>query len=1532
MIHFRMSLLTVAVVTSCASLQTEARDIDMNQITPARVAMALNTPPTNEQLSAAGQLGGILYPTKPVENIVTQSAERLAFGRAIQMWNQHHYQQASVLFDAFRKQYPNSAWASEATLHMACNARFTGQYTLANNLFNEVIQNNIASDYIGAKQMVAKAKSRLGILRLMENNPDAAKQLFSDVHQHAPSWRLRTYTSIWLRKLSAMEEHAGNLLDCGTRALAYLLEQDARHDEAEQVLGYAPADQSEGFSLSELVKLSQSYGYETTAVNTSVLELLTLSRPAILQISREKTGGKGHYWILERVESNLFYVFDPQMNRRFIFTPAQLSQEWQGKALLFSTTTAHIGNPLTKQMMDDTRGGCCGIQRPPSESGDPDKNPDLPPDLDVVDEPKKDDCNPKGAPIWKVNMINMNLYMTDIPLWYKNNIGPDVKVQLSYNTQSVLAQNEPFGNKWMFNYATYLVVDPGNAVTIFNPDGSESVFIQDDNGQYHSDRHFSTTLTVNEQHQYELTYANGYKKVYGVPEGTTALQNFLLKESDGVGNVLTFEYDDQARMTHIVDASGQITTLNYNADDLITSVDDPFGRTARFEYDNARNLIALTDMQGYRSELAYDEERLVSSLKDAKGVTQFYIEPADGIRNGSNPYPIPGTIMWENYRITVTLPTAVKEEYYYDGYSKRSWYVNPDDYVEYESKNKSNYSNQVPKISFKFVTPNGRSSKIASVSYPDGRKKKYQYYSNNLLKSVTNQDEQVELYEWNEKGHLLSKTDLLGNQTWYDYASNDVDVTAIKDVNGTTHYQYDTTHHLIEFTNADNDKTQVTYDSAGNVSSVTDANRSLTEFLRDPKGNIVEVKKGGKVVNQYGYDSIGRLTSTQDINGYVHTFKYNNLDTLTDVTAPSGRSVAQEFGVCPRLLQKRTLPGDRVYKYQYDAQQRLAKVINPMRGRLAIERYPSGHIKSLIDQNSNPTTFEYTSMGNLSKKRYADGNTLNYTYKNGRIATVTNARGVKKYFTYNEHQQLSEVSYSDETPGFSIQYDKQGRITRVIDQWGTTQYTYDVLNRISTIDGPWALDTISLGYTSLGQIERVLVNNKLNTAYQYDALGRISNINAMGHNFSYQYQTGKQALTLNTSYPNGLQKQMHFAASGDLASILYKTPEETVAEYRYQFNEAGQLSEQTGTEAWHAPKHFFNASYNDLNQFTQWNSEASAFIYDKDGNPTQGRLSDNTPFNAVYDAESRLVELSFSRSGTHYTERYGYDFSHRLVEYQLYEDGKLTKNHRFVRLGLLELQQRDDKDNVEQEYSWNLYHQSGIGGLLLTQTSTTSYQYIYNHLGTIQKVLDANGRIVADYTYSPYGEVFGDGFSEQPFGYSTKRSDFESGLVYFGYRFYAPHLGRWLNRDPLQEQGGINLYAYVNGDPLNYVDPDGQHPILIGAAVGAINGGLGAWVMGGNFDDIVEGIALGAWGGAISVVSPIAGTMLANTMGQLIAMDRKNIPFSCFNYGSMVGAGVGTGLAAGLTSYTGATFLAMQLDFGFSTTGSITGSILFGSK
>lgn len=57
--------------------------------------------------------------------------------------------------------------------------------------------------------------------------------------------------------------------------------------------------------------------------------------------------------------------------------------------------------------------------------------------------------------------------------------------------------------------------------------------------------------------------------------------------------------------------------------------------------------------------------------------------------------------------------------------------------------------------------------------------------------------------------------------------------------------------------------------------------------------------------------------------------------------------------------------------------------------------------------------------------------------------------------------------------------------------------------------------------------------------------------------------------------------------------------------------------------------------------------------------------------------------------------------------------------------------------------------------------------------------------------------------------FSSKEVDLRTGQYYYGYRYYEPNLQRWLNQDPIEEQGGINLYAYVGNNPINTIDPSG---------------------------------------------------------------------------------------------------------------------------
>ncbi len=126
----------------------------------------------------------------------------------------------------------------------------------------------------------------------------------------------------------------------------------------------------------------------------------------------------------------------------------------------------------------------------------------------------------------------------------------------------------------------------------------------------------------------------------------------------------------------------------------------------------------------------------------------------------------------------------------------------------------------------------------------------------------------------------------------------------------------------------------------------------------------------------------------------------------------------------------------------------------------------------------------------------------------------------------------------------------------------------------------------------------------------------------------------------------------------------------------------------------------------------------------------------------------------------------------------------------------------------------------GIGGLLAVQDAGASQDYVYFHdaLGSVGQVLDlaaptAGAAMVAKYEYDPYGHQTGvAGTYDQPFRFSGKYHDAETGLGYWGYRYYNPVLGRWLNRDPLEEAGGVNLYAYCANEPATLTDPLGLTP------------------------------------------------------------------------------------------------------------------------
>ncbi|GJE45771.1 hypothetical protein AEGHOMDF_4971 [Methylobacterium soli] len=115
-----------------------------------------------------------------------------------------------------------------------------------------------------------------------------------------------------------------------------------------------------------------------------------------------------------------------------------------------------------------------------------------------------------------------------------------------------------------------------------------------------------------------------------------------------------------------------------------------------------------------------------------------------------------------------------------------------------------------------------------------------------------------------------------------------------------------------------------------------------------------------------------------------------------------------------------------------------------------------------------------------------------------------------------------------------------------------------------------------------------------------------------------------------------------------------------------------------------------------------------------------------------------------------------------------------------------------------------------VGSALAGDATPTVKYALADHLGSSNVVLDDAGALVSREEYTPYGETSFGSHALKRYRFCGKERDEESGLVYFGSRYHAPWLGRWVSCDPAGPIDGLNLYCYVSDRPINAVDPIGR--------------------------------------------------------------------------------------------------------------------------
>ena len=134
------------------------------------------------------------------------------------------------------------------------------------------------------------------------------------------------------------------------------------------------------------------------------------------------------------------------------------------------------------------------------------------------------------------------------------------------------------------------------------------------------------------------------------------------------------------------------------------------------------------------------------------------------------------------------------------------------------------------------------------------------------------------------------------------------------------------------------------------------------------------------------------------------------------------------------------------------------------------------------------------------------------------------------------------------------------------------------------------------------------------------------------------------------------------------------------------------------------------------------------------------------------------------------------------------------------------------------------------------------YYILTDQVGTPKVISDAHGGVIKQIDYDAFGNVISDSNPEFniPFGFAGGLQDNDTGLIRFGYRDYDPETGRWTARDPIGFAGGdTNLYGYVLGDPINWVDPEGENAVAVIVYTAVV--ALGIAVMGYMAQQGMEG-------------------------------------------------------------------------------------------
>jgi len=673
----------------------------------------------------------------------------------------------------------------------------------------------------------------------------------------------------------------------------------------------------------------------------------------------------------------------------------------------------------------------------------------------------------------------------------------------------------------------------------------------------------------------------------------------------------------------------------------------------------------------------------------------------------------------------------------------------------------------------------------------------------------------------NNQGQLKAIVNALNQRTEFSNYDANGNVGTIIDPNGViTQRTYDERNRIKTVTNQTTGaQTQYFYDIRGNLSYIILPEANRIDFTYTLANKLTEIKDSLDNKIQYQYDVEGNRTreETKDPQGTLKKYldftydAYNNLKkivnpdtTYTEYTYdgrknptaskdPKNNSTLYTYDPLSRL-KVMTQPLSTVTLYGYDTQDNQAAVTDPNGNVTSYYNDDFGRKNQNGSPDTGTTDYFYDEAGNLLQRFDAKETVVNYTYDAlNRLTAIQFPSDPSQNVTFT--YDSTSVTYgigrltgrTDPSGSYTFYYNAQGNLTREEKTIGgiryTTQYTYNNNNILTSITYPSGR-VITYTPDQVGRISQVSTTlggqpKTLASAITYLPFGGISGLtygNSLflthGYDNLYRISSIVTGLILNLAFG--------YDPNGNITSIT--NPDPPGGEV---FGPPGVYTYQTGT-----------------NKLTHIEGTPPIdFGYDANAN-----ITSETGWTYIYDLSNQLIRVLQD--------------SNQVAEYTYNGAGQRIKKVTQTETRIFHYELRGHLIAETNQTGQMLAEYVYIGDQLLAMIKPGELVYYYHndHLGTPQVLTDDTGTIAWKAVYTPFGDaVTSIATVENPFRFPGQYYDQETGLHYNYFRYYNPQTGRYITPDPIGLFGGVNLYTFVENNPLYYVDPYGLD--LIGSQV-----------------------------------------------------------------------------------------------------------------